>query len=63
MRGLTSFCSICGAEGRIYGCPSYNDVCRDTARCRDRAIENKNREILKLKKELESHKYVKPAEV
>lgn len=53
MQGLKTRCSICGIEGRILGCPSYSDVCRDVEGCRDRALRNKDREIRQLKVKLE----------
>ena len=52
MKGFRSTCSICGIQGRKYGCPSWFDQCTDTEACRDRALRNKQREIDNLKKQL-----------
>jgi hypothetical protein len=56
MKGIPSYCKICGVSGYTYGCPSWSDVCVDKDTCRKRAIENERRETTKLRtriKELE----------
>lgn len=53
MKGVKSECSICGAIGYKFGCPSFFDVCQDKEACRDRAIQNKEKEIKELKEKVE----------
>ena len=45
MKGMISYCSICGIQARKLGVPSMFDECRDIRACLERVIQQKDFEI------------------
>jgi hypothetical protein len=54
MRGVQSMCCICGAAGRVFGCPGWFDVCRDTDACRMRAVAKERLESERLRERVKA---------
>lgn len=59
MRGIETFCYICGIPGETYGSPSWWDRCVDGKACADRVLAKKKRADKRIKELEEEVKQLK----
>ena len=49
MKGIPSYCSICGVRGYSFDCPTYFDECVDKRACRNRVARSLEAQLKKAK--------------